>query len=110
MKVIKNLPNLPREIDVKVKKGSSGVLLAELPKYDIFTEADDLNHLFLQVNDLVYTYFDLPKKYHDQVHFIPPQSVQHQLISIEQEKPKKNEIFKMSTFYTPEFCKRVLNG
>ena len=101
---------LPESISVNVKKGESGCLLAELPEYDVFTEADDLNHLYFQVNDLIYTYFDVPKKYQDKISFIPPLSARHELIKIAEQKPEGNESkFKVSTSYTPEFYRNVVN-
>lgn len=61
------LPKIPKTIQIDVRKGESGALLARLPEYDVFTEADDLNELFFQVNDLIYTYFDIPKEYQDEI-------------------------------------------
>lgn len=63
---------LPSKIKVKVAQEKSGVLFAELPEYDIFTEADTFNELIINVNDLVYTYFDLPKKDRSKVWYAPP--------------------------------------
>ena len=52
---------LPEKIKVVLIKGSSGTFIAELPEYDIFTEADSIGELLLSINDLLYEYFDIPK-------------------------------------------------
>lgn len=63
----------PYTIRVKVKRNNkTGVYLAELPEYDIFTEADSFTDLVFHVNDLVHTYFDIPKKLRDQIWYMPP--------------------------------------
>mgnify|MGYP001590442449 FL=1 len=82
---------LPNAIQVDVRKGKSGALLAHLPKYETFTEADDLNELFLQVNDLIYAYFDVPKKYQDKIYYIPSRGVQEDLVRIAAQR--NNKIF-----------------
>ena len=66
-----DFPKIPNSIEVDVKKGETGVLVAQLPKYSIFTEGNDLNELFIQVNDLIYTYFDIPKRYQNKICFVP---------------------------------------
>lgn len=60
---ITNKLNLPITIKVKISKGKSGSFLAELPEYAIHTESDSLSGLDFMINDLVYAYFDVPKKY-----------------------------------------------
>ena len=77
------LPKLPNKITVDIKKGETGRYLAYLPKYDVFTEASNPAHLFFQVNDLIYTFFDIPKKYKSQVFFIPPVAVREQLSQVD---------------------------
>ncbi|MFH1289497.1 MAG: hypothetical protein ABIH88_02135 [Patescibacteria group bacterium] len=60
-------PRLPAVIKVKIIKTKEGSYIAELPKYDIFTEADSLLELDYNINDLIYTFFDMPKKYHGKI-------------------------------------------
>ncbi len=60
---MKKLPKLPHVIKVRIIKGKSGVFIAELPEYDIHTEADSRSGLDYMINDLIYAYFDVPKKY-----------------------------------------------
>lgn len=72
---------IPKTIIVKVRVGKSGCLTATLPKLGIFTEADDLTHLFFQVNDLIYTHFDVPKKYHGKINFVPSEVARLDLVS-----------------------------
>lgn len=55
--------SLPVKIKVKILKGGSGAYIAELPEYDIHTEADSLGGLDFMINDLIYAYFDVPKNY-----------------------------------------------
>lgn len=103
-----NLPvDLPDKIRIDVKKGESGRLLAELPQYSIFTEARDLNHLFIQVNDLIYTYFDVPKKYQKQIWFLPPSDLQEQFL--ERSYSGKNSVgtININAFYTLELCRNL---
>lgn len=52
---------LPEKIKVVLIKGSGQTFIAELPEYDIFTEADSIGELLLSINDLLYEYFDIPK-------------------------------------------------
>ncbi len=56
------IPQLPNSIKVDIKKGESGCYLAYLPEYDIFTESDSLEDIDFQINDLIYAFFDVPKK------------------------------------------------
>ena len=53
---------LPSKIKVKIIKGSSKSYVAELPEYDIHTESESLSGLDYMINDLIYAYFDVPKK------------------------------------------------
>lgn len=56
-------PKLPKVIKVKIIKTKEGNYIADLPEYDIFTEADNPLKLDYYINDLIYTFFDVPKKY-----------------------------------------------
>lgn len=103
-----DLPQLPDKIQVEIKKGESRhLLLAELPEYNIFTEARDLNHLFLQVNDLIYTYFDVPKKYQKQIWFLPSANLQEQFLEESVSKKSSISSIDINAFYTPELCKMM---
>ncbi|MEK7571081.1 MAG: hypothetical protein AAB553_02295 [Patescibacteria group bacterium] len=100
MEAKNDLPKLPQYIKVDVKKSTTGILIADLPELDIFTEANDLNELFINVNDLIYTFFDIPKKYHDQVRFIPSDQTIQELVTISREEKTNNlSQFKVNTFY-----------
>lgn len=99
----KDLLKLPQKIKVSVSKGESGCLVAQLPEFDIFTEADNLSHLFFQVNDLIYTYFNIPKKYQNEIYFRPPLHEQRRLIRIaEQANTKLETNFNVSASYSPD--------
>lgn len=90
MKRTTDLPKLPDKIRVSVIKGESGALLARLPDYDVFTEADNLNDLVFQVNDLIYTFFDVPKKYQDDIFFQPGRATQEELVKIASQPAHKS--------------------
>lgn len=62
---------LPFEIKVRMLKGESGVIIAELPDYDIFTEADSILELDDLINDLIYVYFDIPKDLRKTIRYVP---------------------------------------
>jgi len=64
---------LPKAIKVKIIKGKSGCFIAELPEYDISTEADSELGLQYNINDLIYTFFDVPKKYRGKIWYQPSQ-------------------------------------
>ena len=109
MKKIK-LPNFPKTIKIHVFKGESGRLLAKLTDFNVFTEADDLNSLFFQVNDLIYTYFDIPKKYQDGIQYIPSKAAQEHLIkTASAEKPNTQDII-VKSLYSIELLKRLCAG
>ena len=63
MKSKKDILRLPSKIKVRITSGSSGRFIAELPEYGIHTEADSQSGLDYMINDLIYAYFDVPKKY-----------------------------------------------
>lgn len=62
---------LPKEIEVKVLKTKDGNYIAELVKYDVFTQAKSREELPFLVNDLIYTLFDVPKKMQNHVWYQP---------------------------------------
>jgi hypothetical protein len=102
---------IPKLLKVDVKKGETGVLIAELPSLGVSTEADDLNELFFNVNDLIYTYFDIPKKYQDKICFIPNVSAREELLKIAQHsKTSKFSEFKIKTFYTEDLCRSIISA
>jgi len=69
MKQKKQLPDI---IKVKILKGKSGIYIAELPDYDIFTEADSVSELIWSVNDLLWALFEIPKKDQQKIWYLPP--------------------------------------
>ncbi len=97
-----DLLSLPQKIKVSVVKSNSGVLLAELPEYDVFTEADNLNHLYFQVNDLICTYFDIPKELQDEIRFVPPLSEQKRLINLSDNSSDIDEKINVSASYSSD--------
>lgn len=109
MKRVK-LSKLPKSIKIHVFKGESGRLLARLTEFDVFTEADDLNSLFFQVNDLIYTYFDIPKKYQDDIQYIPSKSAQEQLIKTANAKKPNTQNIVVKSLYSPELLQRLGSG
>lgn len=68
-KILKKLPNV---IKVKIVKTPSGNYIAELPEYDnVFTQAETKDILEFNINDLIMAYFDVPKKYQNQIWYRP---------------------------------------
>ncbi|MBI5452160.1 hypothetical protein HY945_01745 [Candidatus Gottesmanbacteria bacterium] len=65
------LPKVPKEIEVKIVKTKGGNYIAELVKYDVFTQAKSIEELPFLVNDLIYTLFDIPKKMQSHIWFQP---------------------------------------
>jgi len=63
--------NLPGNIKVRVFKGQSGCFIAELPEFDISTEANSAWEIEELVNDLIYVYFDVPKEYRKAIRYVP---------------------------------------
>lgn len=81
-----NKIRLPKAIEVKVVREKSGVLFAELPKYSIFTEADSFSDLVFNVNDLVQSFFDVPKKLRVDVWYNPPEELVARFQKLESKK------------------------
>ena len=72
MKDLKTLGQLPEELEVKVSRNpKTGIWIAKIKNLDIFTEADNLIGLIYNVNDLLYAFFDIPKKLQHKVWYMP---------------------------------------
>ncbi len=69
-KEVYNLQSLfPKEVTVSVRRSEDGGFAAEILSYPrTFTEADTFSELIEMINDALYTYFDVPKKF---VSFMP---------------------------------------
>lgn len=77
MKDLKALEQLPEELDVKLSKNpKTRVWIAQIKNLDVFTEADDLIGLIYNVNDLIYAFFDIPKKFQHKVWYMPKPKIQ----------------------------------
>ena len=63
--------NLPQKIKVKLIREDKGIIFAELPEYGIFTEADSFNELIINVNDLLWSFFDVKKGDRGSVWYLP---------------------------------------
>ena len=81
--------SLPTQIAVQIQKGDSGVLIATIDEYNSVTEADDLNELFFNVNDLIYTIFDIPKKYQNDIQYLPTMEARINMVRITHSSPKQ---------------------
>lgn len=62
---------LPEKITVKVVKCEHNKFIAELPEYNVHTEADNVKELVRMVNDLIYSYFDIPEKVQKSLKYKP---------------------------------------
>lgn len=67
---IKPILQLPEKIKVLLRKGSSGVFIAELPEYDISTEADSIWEIDDLINDLICVYFDVPQEFRKEIRYV----------------------------------------
>jgi hypothetical protein len=70
----KQILQLPERIKVHISKGSSGVFIAELPEYDISTEADSIWEIDDLINDLIWVYFDVPKEFRKVIRYVPEEA------------------------------------
>ncbi len=77
---------LPSQIKVGIVREKDGTYFAELSDYRIFTEADSFRELIFNVNDLVYSFFDVKKEDRGKFWYLPPTEQQHE------EKPQMNPI------------------
>lgn len=91
----KKLFKLPKVIKVKIIKTKEGIFIAELPQYDIFTEGESLFELDYLINDLIYTFFDVPKKYHGKI-------VYRRVIKRKKDLEELNIPIAFKVFCTPE--------
>lgn len=66
----KQILRLPERIKVHLTRGASGVFIAELPEYDISTEADQFCDLDFLINDLIWIYFDVPEEYRKAIRYV----------------------------------------
>ena len=80
---------LPAHIAVQIQKGDSGVLVATLNEFNAVTEANDLNELFFNVNDLIYTIFDIPKKYQNEIQFLPTMEARVNMVRVAHRSSKQ---------------------
>lgn len=67
---IQPILQLPERIKVHISKGSSGIFIAELPEYDISTEADSIWEIDDLINDLIWVYFDVPKEFRKEIRYV----------------------------------------
>jgi hypothetical protein len=71
----KKISNLPKTIKVKINKGKLAKYIAVLTEYDVFTEADNIEELNFMINDLIFTYFDIPKTLRGNIWYRPKKEV-----------------------------------
>lgn len=81
--------SLPAHIAVRIQKGDSGVLVAMLDEFNAVTEANDLNELFFNVSDLIYTIFDIPKKYQNDIQFFPTMEARINMVRVAHSSPRQ---------------------
>ncbi len=100
MKKLKILEQLPEELDVKLSRNpKTGIWIASIKNLDAFTEADDLMGLIYNINDLIYAFFDIPKKIQTKVWYIPP-FIQEP--TIQKPKSRLEELIKFNIFLSPQ--------
>jgi len=101
MKKAPVLPLLPERIKVEIIKGTSGCLIAELSEYDASTEADSFEELEYNVNDLIYTLFDIPKSFQKKIWYQAPWKKT-------QTFPQKNISLMFKVFYSSDLFQQHL--
>lgn len=69
------LSRLPKKIVVKIYESGRGYM-AELPKYNVHTEASTKEELEHMINDLIYGYFSIPQKYHQIIRYVANKPVE----------------------------------
>lgn len=85
---------LPPTVQVKVTKTSEGSFIAVFPELPgCLTEADNVIDLIYQVNDAIYTYFDIPGKVLKDVGLVytPPQEFLHDMAKLHSEDNKQEQ-------------------
>jgi hypothetical protein len=92
-----NFTHLPRKIIVQVEKGKIARYLAILPDYDIFTEADSQEDLQFKINDLIYTYFDIPPKHQLKIWYKP---------ELKNTKNLKTDNITFNQLISPNYCQQ----
>lgn len=83
---------LPSRVLVQVKKTPEGTFYAKFPELPgCFTEADGPFDLIFQVNDAIFTYFDVPRKKlkKDEVKYWPPEDYFKRLLRLKETRPSK---------------------
>ena len=93
----KGLPKLPQSIKVRIIKTKEGVFIGELVEYDVFTEANSLQELDFNINDLICSFFDVPKKYYGK--FVYRRAIQHR-----EDVARIKDPVAFRIFCTPDFC------
>lgn len=100
MKKLKIIEQLPEELNVKISRNpKTGIWIASIKNLDVFTEADDLMGLIYNVNDLVYAFFDIPKKLQHKVWYKPP-FIQEPVA--QQQKNQLEELIKFNIYLSPK--------
>jgi len=102
-----DVTNLPEVVKVKIVRGESGVFIAELPEYDVFTEADTLAELDFFINDLIYALFDIPKVWQGKIRYMPiekPVRRKPPELSISKHQPVPFNRFSTTEFYEHYFA------
>jgi len=65
------IDSLPNKILVSIHRGKSGAWIADLPQYDIFTEADSQIELDYFINDLIFSHFEVPDMVRKMIRYSP---------------------------------------
>lgn len=78
-----DLNTLPQVIKVRIIKTKEGNYIAELQEYgNVFTQAEGLEQLDFNVNDLIRAYFDVPKEYHKYIWYKPEEEIRSEADTI----------------------------
>lgn len=80
---ITQFPHMPASIKVKIMKLKAGRgLCAELPEYNVFTEADSEEKLVNMINDLIYEVFEVPKEHQYKIKYVKENKNSKKIIEV----------------------------
>ena len=95
--IMGNLSELPKKIKVKIVREKNNVLFADLVDLGIFTEADSFPELIFNVNDLIYSFYDIPEEDRFKIWYRPPFVVEKAAYKKRSEFPLNPVLFHVLT-------------
>lgn len=98
---ITQFPHMPSFIKINIMKSKIGRgLFAELPEYDVFTEADSEESLVMMINDLIYEVFEVPKEHQYKIKYVKEHGKDQKIIGIK----------KLIVMSTPDIIRKSIHA